>query len=328
MKASAGFVSASALGMACGPALACLLQMNFKISKVTFNEDTSPGWLMALVWLVYLMWLWISFREPPRETKEKLVSQETNAGPLVNVAVESGFTQPLLMKSEAKQQDEDGDGECDDAEEDSGEIHKPVTSIVAAYRLLTPSIKVQLFVYFMLKYAMEIILAESSVITGYYFIWPISSVAIFLGCLGLTVLPVNVVVGNYISNMFEERQVLLASEIMVCIGILLSFQVFIPYSVPQYVGSALITFVSAEVLEGVNLSLLSRVMSSRLSRGTYNGGLLSTEAGTLARVIADGTITLSGYLGESKLLNTTLVPALLICISSIIATCFTYNSLY
>lgn len=63
-------------------------------------------------------------------------------GPLVNVAVESGFTQPLLMKSEAKQQDEDGDGECDDAEEDSGEIHKPVTSIVAAYRLLTPSIKV------------------------------------------------------------------------------------------------------------------------------------------------------------------------------------------
>lgn len=80
MKASAGFVSASALGMACGPALACLLQMNFKISKVTFNEDTSPGWLMALVWLVYLMWLWISFREPPRETKEKLVSQETNAG--------------------------------------------------------------------------------------------------------------------------------------------------------------------------------------------------------------------------------------------------------
>lgn len=78
----------------------------------------------------------------------------------------------------------------------------------------------------------------------------------------------------------------------------------------------------------MNLSLLSRVMSSRLSRGTYNGGLLSTEAGTLARVIADGTITLSGYFREAKLLNATLLPSLLICISSIIATCFTYNSLY
>uniref|UniRef100_A0A2N9JBA8 SPX domain-containing protein n=1 Tax=Fagus sylvatica TaxID=28930 RepID=A0A2N9JBA8_FAGSY len=253
MQASAGFVSASALGMACGPALACLLQTNFKIYKLTFNEETLPGWLMALAWLLYLLWLWVSFREPPRETKENLVPREANSGKLVNVSVENGSTQPLLMKSEAKQQDEDEDQEL---------------------------------------------------------------------------LPVNIIVGNYISNMFEERQVLLASEIMVFIGILLSFHVFIPYSVPQYVSSALITFVSAEVLEGVNLSLLSRVMSSRLSRGTYNGGLLSTEAGTLARVVADGTITLSGYLGESKLLNTTLLPSLLICISSIIATCFTYNSLY
>lgn len=79
---------------------------------------------------------------------------------------------------------------------------------------------------------------------------------------------------------------------------------------------------------GVNLSLLSRVMSSRLSKGTYNGGLLSTEAGTLARVVADGTITVAGYWGMSKLLNVTLLPSLFICICSIIATLFTYNSLY
>ncbi|KAL6979644.1 hypothetical protein U1Q18_021299 [Sarracenia purpurea var. burkii] len=69
-------------------------------------------------------------------------------------------------------------------------------------------------------------------------------------------------------------------------------------------------------------------MSSRLSRGTYNGGLLSTEAGTIARVVADGTITLAGFLGVNRLLNITLFPSLLICISSIIATCCTYNSLY
>lgn len=79
---------------------------------------------------------------------------------------------------------------------------------------------------------------------------------------------------------------------------------------------------------GVNLALLSRVMSSRLSRGTYNGGLLSTEAGTIARVIADGTITLAGYLGRSRLLNVTLIPSLLICVVSIVSTCYTYNSLY
>ncbi|TXG62776.1 hypothetical protein EZV62_009770 [Acer yangbiense] len=328
MQASAGFVSASALGMACGPALACLFQTNFKIYKITFNEDTLPGWFMAVAWLVFLLWLWISFREPSLETKEEIVPQEANAGILINYAVENGSTQPLLLNSEAKQVDENEDRDYDDSEESAEIVHKPVTSIASAYGLLTPSVKVQLFVYFMLKYAMEILLAESSVITTYYFIWSTSSVAIFLACLGLTVLPVNIIIGNYISNIFEERQVLLASEIIVCIGILLSFNIATPYTVPQYIGSAFITFVAAEVLEGVNLSLLSRVMSSRLSRGTYNGGLLSTEAGTLARVIADGTITLSGYLGESNLLNATLLPSLIICISSIVATCFTYNSLY
>lgn len=82
------------------------------------------------------------------------------------------------------------------------------------------------------------------------------------------------------------------------------------------------------IFAGVNLNLLSRVMSSRLSKGTYNGGLLSTEAGTLARVFADSTITLAGYWGMSRLLNATLLPSLFICIFSIIATCFTYNSMY
>ncbi|KAL7167413.1 hypothetical protein ACSBR2_037969 [Camellia fascicularis] len=328
LQASAGFVSASALGMACGPALAGVLQTNFKIYKITFNQDTLPGWVMAVAWLLYLLWLWISFKEPLRETERQHVPQGPNADQEKNDVLEEGLAQPLLLGSKDNQQDEDGDQECDVSEEAPEESRGPATSIGSAYRLLTPSVKVQLLIYFMLKYAMEVLLSESSVITTYYFHWSTSKVALFLACLGLTVLPVNIVVGSYISNMFEDRQILLASEIMVCIGILLSFHIVIPYSVPQYVCSGLIMFVSAEVLEGVNLSLLSRVMSSRLSRGTYNGGLLSTEAGTIARVIADVMITLAGYLGNSRLLNATLLPSLLICITSIIATCCTYNSLY
>lgn len=80
MQASAGFVSASALGMACGPALACLFQTNFKIYKITFNDNTLPGWFMVLAWLVYLLWLWISFREPFHEAKENIAPLEVNAG--------------------------------------------------------------------------------------------------------------------------------------------------------------------------------------------------------------------------------------------------------
>lgn len=70
MQASAGFVSASALGMACGPALAGLLQTRFEIYNLTFNQDTLPGWVMAVAWLFYLVWLAISFREPAREPEE------------------------------------------------------------------------------------------------------------------------------------------------------------------------------------------------------------------------------------------------------------------
>ncbi|CDP08903.1 unnamed protein product [Coffea canephora] len=325
MKASAAFVCASALGMACGPALACLLQTNFKMFKLTFNEVTLPGWVMAFAWLLYLFWLWIFFQEPSNENKEnKSTAQQTMR--TENIFIENSVAQPLILSLEETQEDEDR--EFDVSEEAAEESRKPVTSLMSAYKLLTPSVKVQLFIYFMLKYAMEILLAESSVVTTYYFIWSSSKVAIFLACLGLTVLPVNIFVGSYLSNILEERQVLLASEVMVCLGILFSFNVTNPYSIPQYVSSALVTFVSAEVLEGVNLSLLSRVMSSRLSKGTYNGGLLSTEAGTLARVIADGTITLAGYWGMSRLLNITLLPSLAICICSIIGTCFTYNSLY
>ncbi|XP_074317276.1 SPX domain-containing membrane protein At4g22990-like [Silene latifolia] len=332
MQASAGFVSASALGMACGPALAGLLQVKFRLFNLTFNQDTLPGWVMAIAWLFYLVWLWISFREPAFE--EDIVEKEVKAETTQNDTMEKGLKQPLLLTSGgdeisvvAKEEDDD-DVDCDESEEAVEDSRKPANSIGAAYRLLTPSVKVQLLIYFMLKYAMEILLSESSVVTTYYFGWSTSSVAIFLACLGLTVLPVNIVVGSYISNMFQERQILLASEIVVLVGIVLSFNLFIPYSVPQYVFSGLIMFVSAEVLEGVNLSLLSRVMSSRLSRGTYNGGLLSTEAGTLARVVADATITLIGLMGERNLLNLTLIPSLLICVGSIIATCCTYNTLY
>ncbi|KAE8715248.1 SPX domain-containing membrane protein [Hibiscus syriacus] len=103
MRAYAGFVSASALGMACGPALACLFQTDFKIYKLTFNQDTLPGWVMALSWLVYLLWLWIYFREPPQEIKANIRPQEAHAGSAANYTIENDFTRPLLLNMESKQ---------------------------------------------------------------------------------------------------------------------------------------------------------------------------------------------------------------------------------
>jgi hypothetical protein len=49
-----------------------------------------------------------------------------------------------------------------------------------------------------------------------------------------------------------------ASEIMVLIGIAASFHFTSIYSVPQYVTSAIITFVFAEVLEGKKLTMYNQ----------------------------------------------------------------------
>lgn len=85
MQASAGFVSASAFGMACGPALAGLLQIKCKLHKITINQDTLPGWVMAVGWLFYLVWLCISFKEPARQIEETRVAQEDNGKTLISI---------------------------------------------------------------------------------------------------------------------------------------------------------------------------------------------------------------------------------------------------
>lgn len=63
-----------------------------------------------------------------------------NTEAVENDALEEG-KQPLLITSEEKQED-DEDPEGDGSEEAPEESRQPATSIVSAYRLLTPSVKV------------------------------------------------------------------------------------------------------------------------------------------------------------------------------------------
>lgn len=60
-----------------------------------------------------------------------------------NVVLENGITQPLISSSGEEKQDEnvDEDDEFDNSE-GSDKSQKPVTSILSAYKLLTPSVKV------------------------------------------------------------------------------------------------------------------------------------------------------------------------------------------
>lgn len=63
-------------------------------------------------------------------------------GTTENDALEKGLKQPLLISSDDKKEDEDGDQDIDESEEAPEETRRPATSIQSAYRLLTPSVKV------------------------------------------------------------------------------------------------------------------------------------------------------------------------------------------
>lgn len=79
----------------------------------------------------------------------------------------------------------------------------------------------------------------------------------FLYLKGLIACSNMIIRANNFSDVSFDRQILLASEIGVFIGIIFSFQFLIPYSVIQYVGAGLIMFVAAEVLEGnTNIKLI------------------------------------------------------------------------
>ncbi|CAM9432730.1 unnamed protein product, partial [Heterosigma akashiwo] len=49
--------------------------------------------------------------------------------------------------------------------------------------------------------------------------------------------------------------------------------------------------------EGVLMSLLSRLVTPEMARGTFNSGLLATEFGTFGRTVADFSISFVGSVG-------------------------------
>lgn len=86
-------------------------------------------------------------------------------------------------------------------------------------------------------------------------------VALFLSMLGLTVLPISAVAGNCISNIYEDRVVVVWAQMTTGLGVvaILCYAPYIEYSAYQYGVAAVVIFVSTNVLEGVNMSLLSKV---------------------------------------------------------------------
>eukprot|EP01135_Chromosphaera_perkinsii_P002596 Nk52_evm112s224 gene=Nk52_evmTU112s224 len=301
-KHCAYFVASSTMGMASGPATAALLsKVEFYWGDFHIDEVTAPGWLMGFVWFVFIIFAYIYFEDPEnikmlKERKEKPEEAEV----MIPKSYESGSP--------------DSDGE----EEIAGSL---------SWKMIGP-MTICLFFYTALKTSQDGFQASTPIATLVYFGWGPLELGLFLGGLGLSVLPLNLVVG-VISAKFSDRQLILATQILTFTGLVLlvNFGEQHEMAMWHYMTGALLYFVSVQVLEGVTMSLISKVIPPALATGFWNAGFLTTEAGTLGRALGDFLVAFAGSGGKSHVQNNTCVPMAIVMFIAIIICITNYNKL-
>ncbi|CEG37548.1 spx domain-containing membrane protein [Plasmopara halstedii] len=310
-QASAMFVTASALGMAAGPALAAALHYlpDLKAAGIVITTETAPGWVMFALWTLYLVALLVWFKEPNRLERERFLESRRSmlengliSSSIVEVAAQLKETTPLMARSHS--------------------ITPPPPLISLWHNV---SVVASLFIYIVLKLVLECLITASSTIAMYYFHWGSTNNGLYLAALGLLMFPTNMVVG-WMTFRYEDREIIMLSEaaMFVGVGVIINYG---HYSVAQFVVGGVIIFISTNVLEGVNMSLLSKTIPKSFAKGTFNSGLLATEAGTFGRAIGDIAITLVGLPGIQYVLNYTFAPLSAISLLTILYTSRVYHKL-
>lgn len=98
---NAAFAMTTAIGAACGPGFAILLDMvpefefTFPFLGIqTFNGMTGPGFIMALLWFLFLILIVLSFKEPNRSGLDELKKREAEAAHAAHdeTPLSNGFT--------------------------------------------------------------------------------------------------------------------------------------------------------------------------------------------------------------------------------------------
>ncbi|KAF0690550.1 Aste57867_18066 [Aphanomyces stellatus] len=302
--ASALFVTYSALGMSAGPALAALLNYipdDVRVFGYLITVETAPGWLMFGVWGLYCVVVVVCFQEPDRTARDKATADIRKSAVAVE---EGGATESTPLKAVA----------AADARPSLSSLWSNVPVVAT------------LVIYVVLKLVLEILITSATSIVDWYFQWSSTSAGIFLAFLGLLMFPANVLVG-YLSYRYVDGELILYSEVFLLIGIVGIICYTSAYSVAQYIFGAVVIYVMTNVLEGVNMSLLSKTIPKSFARGTFNSGLLATEAGTLGRALGDGAVSLAGIHGIQYVLNDTFIPMAVLTLVTIFYTIRVYPHL-
>jgi len=292
--ASAAFVTAAALGMAAGPALAAMLShVDYGAEGTMLTLETSPGWVMLLLWSCFLLFFVLFFEEPDRS---HIFGNTRVVEPDGKVEGESKY----LLESQDRQPTAEGA----ESEEDEPPIYSNVPVMMT------------LWLYFMLKLVLETLLSSAPMLTKFFFSWDSSYSGSFLACLGLLMFPANVCVAR-LSHRYEDRELIYHSMVLIMIS-LIGIVSYFPghYSQVQYCLFAICIFIGTNAMEGPNMSLLSKSVPKRWARGILNSGFLATESGTLARSVGDVLISVAASAGVANMLSGLFLRMLALVVAS------------
>jgi MFS family permease len=289
--AAAIFVTAGALGMSAGPAIAAFLNIilsHYPTSNLYWQQENAPGTFMAVLWAVYIIFFILFFEDPIRTN---IKTHDSTVKATSHIKGTNGEKIPLLLV---------------ETKHDTN-INNSATDEIPIWRN-TPAM-MTFFIYFVLKLCLESVLSATSVLTGFYFGWDATVMGLYLATLGLLMLPANIIVAYFARQSYEDREMIVVMIVGIVIGCFATIQYCTDphdYSLIQFIIGSVILFVSATALEGPTMSLLSKAIPKSWSKGFFNVGLLATEAGTFGRVVADiflSTVGASG--GLEHLLNLT-----------------------
>lgn len=298
----ADFVSASALGMAVGPGLAAFLSYvapsGGRHASTLWTVETAPGYVMFLLWCVYLVANILFFEEPDRVTvakEEKAATSDERA--------------PLKPNTGINMDEE----QC-------------TKTAKRSFSFGGVPVVVSLLLLVLLKAVLEGLTSSTPTVSRYYFHWDVNTCGTYLAILASLMIPANYVVAT-VSRRFDDREIILAMLVMMAVGI----AGFMTYAgsdgEASFICFSLIIFVSCNALEGPTMGLLSKVIPKSLRAGIFNAGWLATEAGTIGRVVGDFWLSGAAHKGNENLIDALFGPLITLVIGSTVVTLWNYSQL-
>ena len=322
-----------------------------------FNSMTGPGYFMCVNWIAYAIMIFFFFREPKRSGLEELKRRENGLNNdvdpkkkalLDNVTSSSTDANKIILRDASFEDDSVSIGGDSiefsnyDDEKTAVEPKDEKQKCCSCVTHMTRPVLICMTLVFFKRVALESIVGASPIVTKNRYGWHIDDVGALQVVNGLIIIPACLFAG-YLSTKYEDRLMALCFLSVTLFGMVIMFdpsdffdhdtlETYNEYSIfstgpVSYVTGSLIAFIGVEVCESFTASMMSKVVPSKMAKGTFNAGLLETLVGTGGRAFGDLFVTMMGLISIRNLLNLLILPGMGLVASSIIMILWNYKLL-